>query len=490
MINRIKQFFKKPAEVAPAVEPRRGTFTTDDLTPAVDSQITIDEFNVKLLEIGLAPLKKVSAQYAMDAQNPIKSAFYPQNAIPQAQMLWYASQSFIGYQLCAVLSQQWLISKCCLMPARDAVRNGYEVTINDGTEVDPALLDAIRKADTVYKINKNMIEFIQMGRIFGIRIAFFEVQSTDPDYYLKPFNPDGVTPGSYKGISQIDPYWITPELDDTAAGRPGAIDFYEPTWWRVGVNRIHRTHLVIFRTEEVPDILKPSYIYGGVPIPQKIAERVYASEKTANEAPMLALTKRVDVVSTDVSQALAKQGKFDARMNQWIARRDNYGIKILDKESEEMQQFDTSLADLDAVIMTQYQLVAAAANVPAVKLIGTTPKGFNSTGEYEEASYHEELESIQRHDLTALLDRHHLLLIRSEIAPDAPFDTTIKWNRLDAMTAKEEAELNKAKAETDNILSQIGAIDGQDARYRIMADPLSGYSGLQDEEVQSDTEGA
>ena len=58
--------------------------------------------------------------------------------------------------------------------------------------------------------------------------------------------------------------------------------------------------------------------------------------------------------------------------------------------------------------MSQYQLVAAAANVPATKLLGTTPKGFNATGEYEEASYHEELESIQANDLSRLLARHHL----------------------------------------------------------------------------------
>ena len=65
--------------------------------------------------------------------------------------------------------------------------------------------------------------------------------------------------------------------------------------------------------------------------------------------------------------------------------------------------------------MTQYQLVAAAAGVPATKLLGTSPKGFNATGEFEESSYGEELESIQQHDLSPLVNRHHLLLIRSHV---------------------------------------------------------------------------
>ena len=63
------------------------------------------------------------------------------------QVLWYANQSFIGYQFCFLLAQQWLVSKCCLMPAKDATRNGYELSINDGTDVDPEVLDYIREAD-------------------------------------------------------------------------------------------------------------------------------------------------------------------------------------------------------------------------------------------------------------------------------------------------------------------------------------------------------
>lgn len=495
MIKFLNKVFSKPAPAAPVEEVKekpKGIFSTDDILYEGRQQ-NADEVLAEIVSNGLKPMAAVKSKFAMDAGGgAIKSAFYPQNGgIPPTQMLWYANQSFIGYQLCAVLAQQWLISNCCSMPARDAVRNGYEVTVNDGTAVNSDLLDKIRKLDVEYKINENLIEFVNQGRIFGIRIAMFMVDSSDPDYYKKPFNPDGVTPGSYRGISQIDPYWITPELDAEAAGDPSSEYFYEPTWWRVGDKRIHRTHLVIFRTEEVPDILKPSYIYGGVPIPQKVAERVYAAEKVANEAPMLAMTKRTDVVKCDMGQAVANQRAFDKRMIQWQLRRDNYGIKVIG-EDEEIQQFDTSLADLDAVIMTQYQLVAAIVKVPAVKLIGTTPKGFNSTGEYEEASYHQELESIQKHDLTPLLDRHHMLLIRSEISPNEPFEVSVVWNSLDAMTAKELAELNKMKAETGTQLIANGAIDGMDERKRIINDPESGYSGLDEEDVdtvEADIEG-
>jgi hypothetical protein len=441
---------------------------------------------------GFDPFHKAQnvAGSAMDNQVNIKLQNQGGSPIPTQQIFWYASQSFIGFQLCAMLSQNWLIKKCCLMPAKDAIRNGYEITVNDGTDVDPKILDEIRRLDVSYRLNYNLIQLVDQGRVFGIRVAMFIVDSDDKDYYFKPFNIDGVTPGSYKGISQIDPYWVTPQLDTESAGAPASIHFYEPTWWNVAGRLVHRSHLIVFRTEEVPDILKPTYIYGGVSIPQKVYERVYAAERIANEAPLLALTKRIDVLKTDMSQVVMNGPAFESRIQNWVYNRDNFGIKTID-ETEEIQQFDTSLAELDAVIMTQFQLVASAANIPAVKLLGTAPKGFNATGEYEEANYHEELESIQTHDLTPMIERHHLLLIRSEICPKfnvAPFTTSVMWKPLDAMTGKELSELNRLKAETDNILSQTGAIDGFDIRERLISDPESGYNGLVAEEISSNLE--
>lgn len=506
MINKILNKFgyikESSIEVEkPKPERPRQLFSTHDLYDDTSVRLeTLWDHNFKNAVHPTIALDsgKQQASFAMDNQLNTKAPYQANLIIPEAQVLWYASQSFIGYQLCAMIAQNWLVSKACLMPAKDATRNGYEVTVNDGSDIDPKILDDIRDQDNIYQVNKNLIQLIQMGRIFGIRIVMFIVESDDPDYYKNPFNPDGVMPGTYKGMSQVDPYWITPQLDTDSAGDPGAIDFYEPTWWVINGKPIHRTHLVIFRTEEVADILKPTYIFGGIPIPQKIAPRVYAAERVANEAPMLTITKRTDVVKADMAQATAEYAGWQQRIEQWVYNRDNYGVKFLGLD-EEMMQFDTSLTDLDAVIMTQYQLVAAASNVPAVKLMGTPPKGFNSTGEFEEANYHEELESMQCHDLTPLLDRHHLLLIRSEIAPKykiKPFNVTVKWNELDALTKKEQSELNKFKAETGNVLVMSGAIDPAEERDRIMSDPDSGYTGLNEElpddgeSVLSDLEGA
>src|SRR5690606_27836854 len=165
---------------------------------------------------------------------------------------------------------------------------------------------------------------------------------------------------------------------------PASRTYYEPTYWRVGDRVIHHSHLHIFVPYPVPDFLKPSYNYLGMPVPQRVMERVYAAERSANEGPQLLTTKRTTTLQVS-DAALTNRDALEKNIRAWTALRDNYGVKVNGPE-ENMQQFDTALADVDTVIMTQYQLVAAAAHVPATKLFGTQPKGFNATGEYEAES--------------------------------------------------------------------------------------------------------
>lgn len=488
---------KKPVEIEPKEEMQpSGFFSTNTPVPR-----TIEKRKAKLQQAIDQTFQKTDKDFvahnpdgtvAMDGigRSGGKVAFgsFSFGGVPEAQVAWYGSQGFIGYQMCAMISQNWLIDKACTIPARDAIRNGFTTTVNDGTEVKPEVMDAITEVDKRMKLNENMLQFIRLGRIFGIRILMFKVDSADPKYYEYPFNIDAVKPGTYRGMAQIDPYWITPELDEQSISDPTSQHFYEPTWWRVNGVRIHRTHLCIFKTNEVPDVLKPSYLYGGISIPQKIYERVYAAERTANEAPLLAMTKRLNVRKIDIANALQNQVEFEQKIEWQDAMRNNFGTLFADID-ESVEQLDTSLTDLDETIMTQFQIVSSASNVPATKLLGTAPKGLNATGEFDEASYHEELESLQAHDLTPLVDRHHALVIVSEIMPAfkiKAFSTTVTWEPVDSPTAKELAEMNYLKSQTAANESLVGAIDGRDERTRLINDPDSGYSGMEDEKIEEE----
>lgn len=394
---------------------------------------------------------------------------------------WFVSQSFIGYQMCAIIAQHWLVDKACTQSGEDAVRNGWEIK-TEGDKLTDEQLSLINQNDIAFKLKENLVEFNRFKNIFGIRVAIFEVESDDPDYYEKPFNIDGVTKGSYKGISQIDPYWMTPMLTAESTSNPASRHFYDPEYWIISGRKYHRSHLAISRGPQPADILKPTYIFGGIPLTQRIYERVYAAERTANEAPLLASNKRTNAIYVDVEKAMANESKFVEKISFWTRFRDNHSVKVMGL-NEKMEQFDTNLSDFDSVIMNQYQLVAAIARTPSTKLLGTSPKGFNATGEFEMKSYHEELESVHENVMDPMLERHYILTLKSF---DINATVQVVWNPVDSVTTQEKADLNDKKADTDQKYITMGAVSPDEVRQRLRDDPHSGYNRLTDEEANDE----
>ena len=388
-------------------------------------------------------------QIAMDSNaESAKSAFVLGQAnIPDGLLAWFVRQSFIGYQTCSLIAQHWLVDRACTMKGRDAVRNGFELLVDEGLGITPKQLKHIEKLNKRFKLKQNLEQADKFKNVFGIRHVLFDIEGID---YEKPFNPDGIKPGAYKGISQIDPYWITQELTGKSVSDAADRNFYEPEYWVVQGRRIHRSHFVILRGPEVGDVLKPSYQYGGIPLTQRIYERVYAAERTCNESPQLMMTKRLYVQNIDIGKAVQNQAKFEQQQAMAIRMMDNYAKQFIGKD-EQLQKLETALADVDAVIMTQYQIAASIAEVPATELLKTTPKGFNATGEFEMKSYHGTLETIQECDMSPIVERHLQCLMRSHIAPKFntnPFYVDFEWNPISVMTEEQKATMSPMSEST------------------------------------------
>jgi len=423
-------------------------------------------------------------QDEIDNTGSAKQAFtLSRNIIPEKLLDWYVSQTFIGYQTCAFIAQNWLVDRGCSMKGRDAVRSGFKIVFDEGKDVDPKTIEKMEKLNRDFELKKRLVQADKFKNVFGISHMLFKVDSDDEDYYEKPFNPDGIQPGTYKGLTHIDPYWVTPLLTTSAVEDPGSLGFYEPTYWVVSGKKYHKSHFVILRGPEVSDILKPSYLYGGLPLTQMAMERVYAAERTANEAPQLALTKRLIIrYIEDLEKAIANQSKFEEAMTALSEWRDNFGVYV-SSINDRIEQQDTSLSDLDVTIMTQYQICAGIFGVPSTKLMGTSPKGFQATGEHEIKTYHEELETVREHDLTPIVNKHHICLMRSHIAPmlpdKKPLTVDIVWNPLAVMSDREQAETQEIKSRTYKTLQDTGAVDGYDIRDAVIADENSDFTGIQ-----------
>lgn len=392
----------------------------------------------------------------------------------QALSYFVASSSFIGYYAMAIVAQNWLVQLGCSSAAQDAMRNGYKLVKEDGEELTRKEQREIAKLDKKYKLSQNIIEAETFNNVFGIRHILFK--HADPKFdYSEPFNADAFKGGKYAGISQVDPIWVTPELDDKDITDPTSINYYEPTFWLIGGKRYHKSHFIILTGDPVADYLKPTYRYGGISKAQKVYERVYAGERTANEIPQLVMTKRMNVRKTDLAKAQANKAKFIESLNAAAEFRDNYGTQVIGRD-EESTQLETSLADLDDSMWANYHLVAAIFQRPVSKLFGTGHGGLG-TGDTDEDYDIAQLETLQSGNLEDVAHAHYERLMISEFSKEMDLD--IVWNPLKVMSDKDQADVNFVKSQTAVNAYNIGAIGDVDERERLSKDKVSGYSGVE-----------
>ena len=492
MIKKIENYLKN--KIRECIKEQQATEDAKEQTFEDYSLPEIDKG--KLLAMSIQKTHKdLSAQipvgFAMDScckTENLEPAYSIANPVENIIFTHFAKQGFIGFQACALLTQNWLINKACILPPKDAIRPNYTVNYNleDGEIIDQKFLTEIKNISddkTKYNISGIANIYAQKKRQFGQVLAYPIIKDVD---YSLPFNLDAVSADSYKGMTVVDPVWYVAELDSEAIADPSSLNYFRPTYFRMpNGDKIHYSWCLFGVNGEVPDVLKPTYLWGGYPVPQLIYKRVYAAEETANEAPMLAKSKRLLVADVNVAAAVTNPRETQQKLETLINYRDNFGV-ALKRPNENISQIDTSLTDFDEVIMTQYQLVAAASGVPASKLIETQPKGFNSNGDYEDNQYKMLLTSIQEEDLAPLMEMHYMLLCKSKFGLNRIF--SVKFDEIDTPTEKERAEINEIQARTDATLVQAGVLAPDEVRQKLISDENSGYSGIDEEYADMDLE--
>ena len=448
---------------------------------------TLDETLAWLFPRKISDLKMVKngKTVAMDSAG-IKIPMYS-NDLPE-EMLPFFTHTFIGWQACALLYENAYIKKACEIPARDAVAVDYKLQYENGDDdnnstdgkEEQEILNKLKKISDKEMLIKDICRNADIFRkVYGqiLVVPTFNVDMTK--VMEKPYSPSKIKKGTYTGMTLIQPFWVTYQMSADGIMNPQMSGYYEPEYYVInGSQKIHKSWIVKLITGVCPDILKPVYYYGGIPLTQQIFERVFCAEKTANEAPKLALTKRLLIVDGNVNDMSANPEIAYNALQSVLEVRDNMGVMVKNP-GDQVQQIDTSLTDMDALIMTQFQLVAAIAEMPVTKLMKTQLKGLSNSGDYEMKDYAQSLVEIQENVFNRILERHYQILSMSEYGEDKGIIPV--WNKIDTPTELEQAQIETQQAQTDSTYIASGVVSAEEVRSGLRANEDSRFHNLSDE---------
>jgi phage-related protein (TIGR01555 family) len=162
--------------------------------------------------------------------------------------------------------------------------------------------------------------------------------------------------------------------------------------------------------------------------------------------------------------------------------RDNQGLFVLDKDTEDFGNVSVPLGTLDQLQAQSQEHMMSVARIPAVKFTGIQPKGLNASSDGEMRAFNDTIHGEQEHLFrTALTTVYDLMQISLWGARDP--DITYDFEPLHEMTEKEKSEVRKLEAETDQIRIDSSVVSPEEVRRKVVADKESGFESLDPEDV-------
>lgn len=386
--------------------------------------------------------------------------------------------SFLGFPYLAELAQLTEYRTPAESLSAEMTRTWLKLKNTGKEKLEDKLAEITTRLEEL-KIRDLFREVALKTEQFGRAHIYVSVKGQDDDR-SRQLPLTQIKKGSLTGFTCIEPYWLTPySWNATHPERP---DFYKPMSWYVLGRKTHQSRLLTFIFREVPDLLKPAYGFSGISITQLMmpyVNRWFRSAKSVND---LINIFSVVTLSTNLA-AMIQVSENDprsliSRMKAFTFTRDNKGVMLTDKASEELKMNNVPLSSLDKLQAQAQEHMATPARMPLIKFFGVVPTGLNSTSEGEFQAWYDYVKSMQRIGFDAHFKRV-LELVQMDMYGEVDPDITYEWLSLYEPTPKEKGEMRKADADRDGVYLDKGVVGPDEVRQKLKTDPESGYTDLE-----------
>ncbi len=433
-------------------------------------------------ESNFSNLIDITKFYHAESMNSEENRYALDNTLPDSffDLLGNMSTSttgFLGYPLLEQIAQNPLISAGVETLADEMTKRFIELSYTSEIDKENNIktkpcetIDIVKEDLKKHDIQNLLRKASEMIGYYGGCLVYIDT-GTPENLLTTPLILDSVTfpKNTLKRFQLIDPINCSPGRYNST--NPLRKDYFMPSTWWISGKEVHASRFLYFTGKEAPLLYKPSYNFFGVPIAQLAWEYIIHFTKSREAAARLLTKFSLTALKTNMSGALAGEGtnSLEARLNYFIEKQNNNGIFALDKEQEDLIKLDTSLSGTTEIVRQSLELIATVFRIPAVKLLGISPSGFNATGLSDIHNFYDYCTSMQEKQLSGNLNKIIEIFQMNRFSIiDA--NLSFKWIALADDEKRNEAEINQIKS---NILGNYvdkEILTNEEARAYLMKD--------------------
>ena len=400
---------------------------------------------------------------------------------------------FLGYAEYSILMQNGILSSICSTPADKMTSEWIEFVSFGGI-------------DATHKIKELELEFerLDVRNVFNQAAKFcfgmggclvyphYEGDYDNNELYEELYIDSATLKGrKLEYIKLIEPIWYVPIRYVT--DNPFSKWFYVPEYYAVMGKICHSTRVFKFIYNEAPNVIKSQYNFNGIPILQQAIPYVTNFKTFTNTITEIVQSLNLLVLKTGL-QSIAEGAMSNAdnelcgsganlgnRIRALNATRNNLGTAAIDSDAEDLYNLNMQLQTLDKLWSQAAEFMCIIPKIPATELLGISPQGFNTAGDYERKRYDKQISDWQNQ-----IFRPHLVKIMQMAMINiwGEIDKNISFNfkKLGIPDELEQSTINLNKSTEAAVYFDRGIVSSQDIQKKLSTDKNSDWNELEIEE--------
>lgn len=458
------------------------TLTADEKAAEKARQETANAAYYKNLP-AFKQIKQTERQGVMDSYD----SYFTNNYSALANL---AQSRFLGYAFLSYIAQDAFIRRAVSTRADEMTRAWGELVGLDKDKTNEEKIDFITKEHERLEVKTAFRKASTLTGFFGGCLAYIDVRYNENEplsdeelakpLYIKgqdDFNKAKLKDMKLIGLRPIEPINIAPSTYNTSD--PTAADFYEPEHFYILGKKIHKSRFLYFAENIPPQILKPVYLFFGIPLAQIMFPYVQAFYKSKDVVNNVVLKFSCTALATEIDALLVNDGQsaVEDRINTIAKYRDNNSIILLDKNTEDLTQINTPITGLKEILWANLEMMPIISGIPTTKFLETSPTGLNATGEFDMRNFYDLIATLQNNTFNdPIYTLNDIICLCNGLEYTG---LNWVWCPLYQMSDREKAEVNRMKAETSNVYVQMGAITNADVAKQLMNDKDSEYESIE-----------
>lgn len=351
-------------------------------------------------------------------------------------------------ELNALYRTDWLSGKVVDIVPNDMTREWRDF---DG-EIEPETVDLLIEEENRLDLVGAFNMAHKWGRLYGTALIVMSIDDGQtPD---KPLDISRIKKGGLRHIKVVDRHRFS-NAEVVPISDPLDPNFGMPKEYRFNETSvvIHHSRVLRFDGVMLPfeEFRRNNYFSDSV------LDRVYEAITNLNTvthgAASMVYETNLDIVKIEglMNYLSTAEGENLVRKRFTLASlMKSFNNTLLLDNKEDFNTKNNTFAGLPDLIDRYAQLLSAATDIPATRLLGSSASGLNATGEGDLKNYYDMIRSMQISIYKSPLDYFDKIMATSLGLPEDS-DLSYSFNPLFQMTPKEQAELDLANAQRDQI---------------------------------------